>query len=170
MRENPLRSLRTSHGLTQHYIAEKAGVSALAVLRYEQGLYDSPSPKLIDALSEYYPLGRQDLIDAYQAWRIMKQEDSRDCFKPWPQVLIGNEHPFATFRKVITQRAVGKSSKMSFCVLLAIHPATLYSYEHSRLTHIPSVIKSALHNAGVTGEHISELDHLGVVYNERRVA
>lgn len=135
-------------------------MSSLAVMRYEQGLYLNPSKKLIDYLNVS--------VGAYQNWRTMHQESARIWFKPYPNLSLAfNQHPFVNLRQTISQRAVGSNSQMSFCVLLALHPSTVAEYEKGHLVKLPSAIRVALYNAGVSESQINDLDELGRWYNER---
>jgi hypothetical protein len=135
-------------------------MSALAVMRYEQGLYLNPSKKL----TNYLEVSET----AYQAWRTIHQESARIYFKPFPRPSLDfGQHPFVNLRQTISQRAVGTSSQMSFCVLLALHPSTVAEYEKGHLIKLPSAIRVALYNAGLSESQINELDELGRWYNER---
>lgn len=164
---NPLKFARTQQGMTQRQLAELAGVSVNAVLRYEQGLYENPSANIIHHLAEN-PQHEQTLKQKYYDWRIVKQREAAFYFHPRPQLAVRpNEHPFTTFRKTITQRAVGKESAISFCILLAINAAALQEYEKGKHAHIPSHIWAALVTAQLPDSYIENLDQLGVIYYER---
>lgn len=165
---NPIKELRKKHNLTQRALAEQAGISPTALLRYEQGLYEEISEKIVDAL-----YGIDDdaalLRVQYRWWRQDHQLEAAKYFKPLPHlVVIGDEHPFVTFRRSITTRAVGKDSRISFCILLAIHPSVVLDYEASKQEHMPNLIQVALTAAGVPEHYINSLDQLGGVYYDRR--
>jgi transcriptional regulator with XRE-family HTH domain len=170
--ENPIRAARRSLNLTQRSLAEQAGISPTAVLRYEQGLYEEISDKIYRTLLEYEPLDVSivDLPAYYRAWRTHHQYEASKYFNPLPALaVLSDEHPFVTFRRSITTRAVGKDSRISFCILLAIHPSVVLDYEAGKQEHMPNLIQQALANAGVSARYINSLDQLGGVYYDRRV-
>lgn len=161
---NPLKRARIYFGLSQRLLADELGITPLAVLRYEQGLYENPSEKLTERL-EVSP-------DEYRTWRVMHQESQRDNFKSVPTInsliyAAENKHPFTAFREIMTNRAVGKQSQIAFCILLAIHPSVVADYENGKMERMPPLVKEALHNAGVTYSYLEELETLGRLYNER---
>lgn len=159
---NPIRRARLENSLTQSELAYQCDMSRLAVIRYEQGLYQNISEKITEVLGVTQ--------DSYSTWRIMQQESARPYMKPIPFVRTNpdGEHPIVQFRKIITQRAVGKSSQMSFCILLALHPGTVAQYEKCRLRKLPNAIRVALHNAGVSEAQIDELDTFGQFYYDHQ--
>lgn len=166
---NPIKELRRKHNLTQRSLAEQAGISPTAVLRYEQGLYEHVSMKIVNALSEYDELEGVVLPGRYDLWRFKTQRDAAKFFTPLPSLAVNlTEHPFTTFRRTITTRAVGKDSRISFCILLAIHPSVVLDYEAGKQEHMPNLIRNALFNAGLTLQYIDSLSQLGGVYYDRR--
>ena len=169
---NPIKRLRIKHNMTQAGFAELAGMSPTALLRYEQGIYETPSEKIVNA---FHSLNDDDSDDPfllsvqYHNWRMEVQKEASKYVNPLPSLaVLKDEHPFTTFRKAITTSAVGKDSRMSFCILLAIHPSVVLDYEKCKQPHMPALIHSALSNAGINEEYINSLDQLGVVYYERR--
>lgn len=165
---NPIKELRQEFGLTQRALAEKAQISPTAVLRYEQGLYEAPSEKIMDVFEEYQPDTSVWLSYHYTNWRHIQQGNAGKYFTELPS--LGNfegEHPFATFRRRITTRAVGKDSRISFCILLAIHPAVVLEYEKCRSRRLPNLIREALVRAYVPEDYINDLASLGEIYHDR---
>lgn len=167
---NPIKELRTKHNLTQRALAEQAGISPTALLRYEQGLYENVSEKILDVLVDIDDSAlAQNLNALYTIWRNEHREEAAKYFQPLPHlVVIGDEHPFVTFRRTITMRAVGKDSRIAFCILLALHPSVVLDYEANKQAGMPHMIKAALLTAGLTERYINSLDQLGGVYYDRR--
>jgi transcriptional regulator with XRE-family HTH domain len=166
--KNPIKQLRESHNITQQQLATEASTSTLAVLRYEQGLYDEPSQKIVTALAVLTDTPPTTLTQAYHEWRRdLRQENSIYFENPPPLSVRPDEHPFVTFRKTITTRAVGKDSRMAFCILLAIHPSKVSEYEKGMQAHIPRLILDSLIDVGLKPYYIEGLDQLGVVYHDR---
>lgn len=165
--ENPLKTTRRLYGLTQTEVAELAGIGKNAVMRYEQGLYVEPSMKIINVLAAY-GTPQSDLVEDYKDWRDYHQKSARRYINPLPNLEVKpNEHPFTTWRKTVTRRAVGKESAMSFCILLAVHNAVVLNYEKAGHKHIPNLLWNALANAGVSEPYLQNLDDLGAIYYER---
>lgn len=171
MRPNPIKRVRTNHNMTQRSLAEQAGISPTAVLRYEQGLYEKLSDKINNVLKELDDTQMSKMLpELYVLWREDVQLHAKPYFIPLPNLAVNlNEHPFTTFRRTVTTRAVGKDSRISFCILLAIHPSVVLDYEAGKQEHMPNLIKEALLVAGVPAEYIHSLDQLGGVYYDRRV-
>lgn len=165
---NPIKALRRQHNITQRDLAEQAGISPTALLRYEQGIYENLSDKIAIALERYND-ENVDLYQAYKEWRFTYQYSASKYVHPLPNLQVHpNEHPFTTWRKTVTTRAVGKDSRISFCILLAVHPSVVLDYEAAKQAHMPNLIAAALQKAGVPDNYISNLDALGKVYYDRR--
>lgn len=177
---NPIKQFRLQLGMTQTDLADLAGISQQGVLRYEQSLYEEPSSKLVTALAEamdyagitpeYDPSDpmtghtRNLLIGLYKTNRLeIQREAARYFSKYYPVMSHGMEHPFITWRTHI----LGTSSRMKFCILLAVHPAVVAEYEKGKRPYMPALLKDALVAAGVGNELLGELDHAGSIYYDR---
>lgn len=168
---NPIKQFRTERGMTQQELAEKAGMSAQAVLRYEQGLYEHLSAKLAQAI-----LGEQSWdIDTegklYADYAIFRMETQRAAHKYlYPRVVLiidEKKHPFKIFRETITLRAVGRESQVAFCILLAIHPAVVADYSNGKMRTMPAMIKDALTIAGIDDDYLKSLEMFGETWYDR---
>jgi len=166
---NPIKELRTQLALTQTELADLSGISQQGVLRYEQSLYEEPSEKLVDALVELeYPRSpasqdtlRKWIIDRYKTDRVQIQQSAARLFQNPPLILINShEHPFITWRS----KCLGTSSRMKFCILLAVHPGTVAEYEKGRRRYMPRQLREALLNAAVGKGTLDRLDHAGALY------
>lgn len=174
---NPLKKLRQKYGLSQAQLADLAGISPQAVLKYEQGLYQDPSDSIMSAListashnDEHISWSK--LADEYQQWRLIHQAAQRWRFEDIRHLNIhGNEHPFASLRRAVgdskKQRGLGVSVQ-GFAVILALHPATCSEYNSGRLRSMPSVMKEALLRAGCRMVIIDEVDTFGQYYYDRK--
>lgn len=160
---NPFKKLREQHNITQETLARVAGVTTQSILRYEQGLYEKPSDKIVNALSSLTGAKPPVLKLKYEIWRRFQQERASPIFVVIrPLQLKPGEHPFITFR---TNQ--GYASRMAFCKLLAIHPSVVADYEKGRQKHMPRMIKQALINADCREEILTQLDQFGVIYYDR---
>lgn len=167
---NPLKKLRNKYSVTQYELANLAGVSPQAVVKYEQGLYQDPSDKIVDALIKIAADHNEDITflsvyDAYQSWRLTHQRAQRWRFDELRTIPYRkNEHPFVSLR-----RAVGHGyTCQGFAVLLALHPATVSNYNSGRVRVMPSIIREALERAGCRGSLINEVDTFGQHYFDRK--
>lgn len=182
--ESPIKEARLSLGLTQSDLAYLAHMSPQAVMRYEQGLYEAPSMKLVRALayqltlrtceetsSSFQPTENTHILNlksAYTTFRLATQASVGRFMRFPPELhLVGDEHPFLTFRKAMTKGAVGKDSRASFCILLALHPAVVAEYDSGRCRTMPALIKRALSNTGLEDDYIKNLDVLGEIWYDR---
>ena len=164
-----IKKLRLDRGLTQREVAQRTGMTTHAVLRYEQGLYEHLSPNLTAYYATLIVGATPEMIQrTYTQDRILKQQYANEHFNSLPPLSIrAGEHPFLTFRKYITQRAVGKDSRMAFCILLALNPAVVYTYDMGKQPTMPSLIREGLLNAGVGEAYLQGLMQLGEIWYER---
>jgi transcriptional regulator with XRE-family HTH domain len=169
---NPLKSTRVFLGLSQAKLAVLAKVSPGAILKYEQGLYQEPSHKILRTLQAVgedldYIVDLNKITEEYHHWRLLHQASQRWLFEDI-RTLAWNEntHPFRILR-----HTVGSGySLQGFAVLLAVHPSTLQTYDNSKIKWMPSVIKSALLTAGCREHLIKEIDSKGARYYGKRRA
>ena len=163
-----LKLVRTNANLSQSQIAEMAGITPLAVLRYEQGLLENLSPKLAAVIAELADVPLAVVHDEYEDDRRIQRVSQTNIFRNPPSLeLRPDEHPFETFRKLITRRAVGTESRMAFCKLLALHPAVVAEYDKGKCKHMPAMIKEALLAASCPEKFIETLDSYGEIYYDR---
>ena len=164
-----IKTLRLTRGLTQREVAQHTGMTTHAVLRYEQGLYEHLSPALTNYYATLIADATPEMIQrTYTQDRILKQQYAREYFQSLPPLSIrAGEHPFLTFRKYITTRAVGKDSRMAFCILLALNPAVVYTYDMGKQPTMPALIKQGLLHAGVGEAYLQGLMQLGEIWYER---
>lgn len=164
-----IKKLRLDRGLTQREVAQHTGMTTHAVLRYEQGLYEHLSPALADYYATLIVGATPEMIQrTYTTDRILTQQYASEHFNSLPPLTIrAGEHPFLTFRKYITTRAVGKDSRMAFCILLALNPAVVYTYDMGKQPTMPSLIREGLAGAGVGEAYLQGLMQLGEIWYER---
>lgn len=163
-----IKKLRLDRGLTQREVANATGMTTHAVLRYEQGLYEHLSPALANYYAELTDDSPENIQLAYLADRHFTQFNASEHFNSLPPLSIrAGEHPFLTFRKYVTQRAVGKDSRMAFCILLALNPAVVYTYDMGKQPTMPHLIREGLLNAGVGEAYLQGLMQLGEIWYER---
>jgi DNA-binding XRE family transcriptional regulator len=165
---NPLKQTRLSAGMTQKAIAAATDMTPHAILRYEQGLYDQLSPKLSLFCSQHLDILPSEVENQYHDFQITKRHNAAQFFMPPPQLVMNaHEHPFVFYRNVITLRAVGKKTRIGFCVLLAMNPAVVLQYEKGLAPKMPHLIVGCLNDAGVSGSLINDLSSYGEIWSER---
>lgn len=163
------KSLRTERGITQHELAMRAGVSTQAVMRYEQGLYEGLSYSIARNLAIMTDTPVDEVYKTYDLARN-EQQLNADLTKVPPIRLLGDKHPFETFREDVMKSKGKNPSRIAFCILLAIHPATVAEYDSGRVKHMPALIERALDNAGLDSEYLDTLKTLGEIWYERHSA
>lgn len=146
---NPLVNIREHAGLTQDYLSEVAGMSRMAIVRYEQALYVSPSTDYLSALSECaWTAASIDasvdyLASQYKDYRKRRIEATIELFsrteetKKWTQYVASDDsfwevHPFISFRKMLAIELGFPQSQIHFCMLTCFHPAQLDVFEKRR--------------------------------------
>lgn len=168
---NPIKRIREEHGLTQEQLADLAGITQQGILRYEQSLYENPSPKVVDALLDLQepgsdpgsPKARNVIIDAYKANRHQIQLSAARFFTySHPITSHGWEHPFITWRT----KSINDPSRMRFCILLAVHPSTVAEYEKGKRRYLPNQLRQALITAGVGNDTLERLDYAGAIWHD----
>ncbi len=163
---SPIKEVRQRHGISQIELASLADMSAQAVMRYEQSVYDKISLKLAQALAdlEQCPVGEIEV--RYDLHRHEVQVYANLTITPPLRIALG-EHPFETFRKDVMRAKGLKESRMAFCILLAIHPAVVSEYDSGRTRQMPALIDRALNNAGMPYALIETLNTFGELWYER---
>ncbi len=163
---NPIKEVRTRHGISQRQVAHLSGMSAQAVMRYEQALYENLSMKLATAVGELDDLSPSVVCSDYSYYREEVQVSANLTECP-PIRFIAGEHPFLTFRTEVLRSKGLNESRMAFCILLAIHPATVLEYDSGRTRTMPALIERALVTAGMDTEVIETLKTFGELWYER---
>lgn len=167
---NPLKSTRLTLGLSQAQLAKLANVSPGAILKYEQGLYQEPSTKILRTLASVgedqdFTVDLASITNSYHHWRLLHQAAQRWLFEDIRSLKFNNSvHPFRTLR-----HNVGHGYTLQgFAVLLAVHPSTIQTYDNTKVKWMPSVIKSALETAGCRAQLIMEIDNKGSEFYIRK--
>jgi len=166
-----IAALRREANLTQADLAKLAGITRIAVLRYEQGIYSQLSDKLADTLSEVHPdnPSPKTIHSLYAADRKAQRQVARNILGVLPVLRVSTDpcrSPFYNFRVDVM---VGSSyegdlsgspisdSRMAFCNLLGLHPATVVDYERGVTKTMPVGIKEALIEVGFSEEYVADL-------------
>lgn len=163
---NPLKSTRVFLGLSQAQLAKVANVSPGAILKYEQGLYQEPSTKILRTLEAVgkdldYVVDIGKITNEYHHWRLLHQASQRWLFEDIRTLNYReNIHPF----KVLRHTVGSGYTLQGFAVLLAIHPSTLQMYDANKVKWMPGVIKAALTTAGCREQLLKELDSKGAKF------
>jgi transcriptional regulator with XRE-family HTH domain len=144
---NPYKKLRLQAGLTQARLAKESSLSRNYVLRVEQGLYSTPSPKLETTLSIY--LSDISLLDTYHVWIRNERAPVAALFFPRTEYFLRNyfscpEHPHKCYRQVV----IG-NSLIEYCRTVKIQQSIIQAYELSTNTALPFLLKEALLDCGV---------------------
>jgi len=165
---NPLKEMRLHSKMTQKFLADITNMTPHAILRYEQGLYEDLSPKLSLFLSEQLDVLPSEIEKQYHDFQRERRQASAQYLSPFPALVMNaHEHPFIYFRNVVTMRAVGKKTRVGFCILLAMNPAVVIQYENGTKLNLTSVMRDALKDAGVSFQHLEDLDSYGEIWMER---
>lgn len=162
-----LQLVRESAGLSQKYLAELAGMTPIAIHRYEQMVYANPSPTYIAALAESTGYSAAALRDIYYEARKERIATTCRLFKEFfasPAydfnrlfAYDNGEHPYKRFRYYVLG-GVGESlSDMAWCSLTCFHPGQLYRFEQVGV-NIPKVQREFLESCGVSAKEIKELN------------
>lgn len=169
--ENIIKTTRLQRGITQREVAKLAGMSPQGVMRYEQGLYENLSVKLRDAIVELTDWPPYKVDQLYHAFRVDTQIKAQEYLADPPPIhFTETRPPFLNFREGLTSGAVGTKSRMAFCIMLAVHPATVQQYDEGKVKYMPALIKRALINGGLNGDYLKSLCEVGEIWYERHSA
>lgn len=163
--ENPIKIRRLLAGWTQDQLAAYAGVTHDNVVRNEQGLFNSPSPAVLEALVTYTGDSEQKIKNEYTAWIAHKRrsEPIRTLVKRNIHFNGASDlpsHPFYLWRTSIAPGV----SRIGFCQMLCVHPATVLKYETGQQRPMPSQIFTALIECGMDSGKVHQLAMLGEEY------
>lgn len=150
---------------TQDQLANEAGVTHDNVVRNEQGLFTNPSPAILSVITELSGDTTEQILKEYHAWVAHKRrsEPIRSLVKrqiSFPNASTLNQHPFLLWRTAIAPGI----SRIAFCQMLCVHPATLLKYEKGDQRTMPSQIFEALSETGMEQKLIQNLAQLGSEY------
>lgn len=161
-----IATLRREANLTQAELAKLAGVTRIAVLRYEQGIYSQLSDKLAKTLSDYHPdrPHPRTIHSLYAADRKARRQVARNLLGVLPILRVSSDpcrSPFYNFRIDVmagsSYEGDSNESRMSFCNLLGLHPATVVDYERGLTRTMPAGIREALIEVGFNNEYVNDL-------------
>lgn len=169
---NLVRDIRTSNKLTQKDLADRAGLSTLAVIRAEQYLYVDLPEALATALSEIDDVSSrspEEMAIAYAKARNIQLSLNSERITSNPyyrsriraalnyamdhslsifQILDDDDrrlnHPFALFRMCLFTSFELPTSQIQFCIFTGIHPTVLSKFENYESTDMPESIAAAL--------------------------
>lgn len=169
---NLVRDIRTDNKLTQKDLADRAGLSTLAVIRAEQYLYVDLPEALANALSEIDDVSSrspEEMAIAYAKARNIQLSLNSERITSNPyyrsriraalnyamdhslsifQILDDDDrrlnHPFALFRMCLFTSFELPTSQIQFCIFTGIHPTVLSKFENYESTDMPESIATAL--------------------------
>lgn len=157
---NPIREFRQAQGLSVADLAQRAGVTPLAVHRAEQGVFAQVPPRLV------YPLLEAELIT--EEGYILSDEDSlNECYKAWVRktrranygCLTESLPPFkpGVSPLVHWRMLSGVESQMGLCSLLCVHPSPIRETELGKQRKLPNQLVEALLDSGYDDDTIQQL-------------
>lgn len=76
MEPNPITTIRFRNGYTAQALAKRLNLSSQYVDRVEQGIYEAPTPKLMEWCVENSAMLEDDILEEYHQWRFLKREDT----------------------------------------------------------------------------------------------
>lgn len=164
-----MKTLRERANITQEHLAEIAGMTPLAIHRYEQYLYAQPSLQYIAALSSETGMPTKELTQMYKEGRASKIAASQARLRAINLNRIAERvierripgktlHPFDLFyRTVLIKLDYEPPSEMAWCVLTCFHPGQMHRFMTVGKS-IPAVQREFLRGAGLSGRNITGLN------------
>lgn len=154
---NPLKIARLNYGYTQKEISDQLKITRQVIIDNELGLSMHPNPKIVAYLSQYDPVLRVALSEAWYAWRKQRRADMDDPEGPtilvdWLSSLV---QPPESFAGVITQTT---GSVRGFARMLILQTSIVNAYINSG--HHWKQIELALHEATISPTLVAMLHHI----------
>lgn len=168
---NPIKSLRESHGFSQHDLARLSDVSQQYILRLEQGLFTNVPNDVAEILVNpgppttsvwLPPVATQEAIEElsidYRKWQSKHRQSNlhllRDALlylttRPQDPTLINQ---FPRFRLYTSESQIG------FCKLFCLHPQVVKTFEKKAQRKLSDYLHAALLDAGLTESEIKLLE------------
>lgn len=172
--ENPLKIRRLAANYTQDQLADRAGVTHDNIVRNEQGLFNNPSPAVLGTIVELSGDDSERIVLEYHNWIAWKRRQPQVRTLVLRQISFQRsyelkQHPFLLWRTAIFPGL----SRIAFCQMLCLHPATVLKYEKAEQRPMPSQIYNALLETGMKKDRVETLAQLGseyFVHAKRRAA
>lgn len=146
---NPIVAYRRQVGMTQDALAEMAGCSTGAVLRAEQGLYNSVLPCLEEMIPSENPNGG--LAGAYRRWQFLHRQEAKLHLPESLGFLKPKMSPLYQWRTHHDYSAVG------VCKILCVHPAVWANMEGGKTRSLSSQLMEALREGNYSEDFIKFL-------------
>lgn len=159
MSTNPMKDARLALGLTQAQLADRAGITRLAVIRAEQGVFTRLPQSIIHILADF----DNEISINYREFQRQHREFSYGRLSPTfdfqtldyssSQVElspVGN--PLAKWAETSNF-----SSRMSLCIAFCLHPAVVTKFENTiDYQNIPELITDAFLESGYSIDMMAE--------------
>lgn len=161
---NPLREVRLQESLGLQEMADLIGISKQALIRLEQGTYDTILPVVLEYYRDNFHLSELALMDGYESFQEKQRARHFHYFGPTlvPEALNIREHPLRILRRLInvTPTEVAKD--------LCLPHATLTYFERKakQQKSVPKSLINVLHEIGYSTSQINEFHRAYDKYRE----
>lgn len=154
---NTLQRLRREANLTQRQLAHEAGITPLAVLKNEQGLYTRPSASLVRVLAHATGTPETAIVAGYQNDQVLfRQHAAKQVRASVDLFYFTNQPPVGSLKEFI--HLICDGSVQQFCKLLAVHPTVVARYLRKPGTQMPSQLRTAFKDCGVEDWKVDFID------------
>ena len=172
MATNPIVEFRLANSLSQEALARMAGITRLAVMRTEQGIFSRIPPALISALlSKVMVTQEGDALTSDEeinlAYHKFQREVRRANYGALTETLpeeIRGVSPLIHWRL-----KSGLASQMGLCRKFCIHPASVAQFESGLQKKLPDQVLEALLEAGYDEDTLQKLQARQLTYIEARM-
>lgn len=149
---NYLRRVREAADLSVQAMADKVGVTKQAMIRLEQGTYQTILPAVLDYYVANYPDSELSLVDAYESFQ---EQMRKRHFKYFGDDL--STGPADQYHPFIKLRARIGVNPTEVAKALCIPQATIIHFENKPLRQqtVPKIIQNVLKDIGYTSNQIA---------------
>jgi DNA-binding XRE family transcriptional regulator len=152
--QNPFLLARKELHLTQSSVAALCNIQRHVVIRTEQGLYETPSPKLCTVLElDYLPT-----VAAYHKWRIYSRVQNSEKIRNYFSLYLAADIRYTNIHPHIVFREINNISSIGLCILIKFQHSLLNKYENGKETKFPSLLERAYLDCGISLRRLSDCE------------
>lgn len=166
---NPFKIIRLQHNYSQYDISRMAKISKHAVLRLEQGMYESPLPTLVNFYVHQFKVSRAQLLSDYEDFQFETRKETGRFLGAISNLLsaVGPEHHPLTYLRELKGLNPTEVAKR----LCISQSAVVYFERRSIHQHtVPAQLLNALSDAGYTPAELKAFEEAYTDYRNNLIS
>lgn len=167
MTSNPFKDLRLRVGISQYELARRIKITKHAILRLEQGMYESPLPTVVTYWLDTIPgLSRSQLLNQYEQFQIATREKNGRFLGDFDFTnLHTSQHPLTWLR----ERCRPALNVTQVAKALCISQPIVYYFERKAINQktIPEQVVNALLDCGYSSDELTSFENAYAIYRHQ---